>query len=191
MFLRKAALRPVPTHAIVDEQSVEAIEETLGDAEESLQQTLDRGYAELDRKQPALAGWLADEVSERADELVQSLGYFLAVTVYLAFAEAFPRRLREVDGGALQMALDTLAADEELRANDPSEILESDDVVAMGQPALLAFVQHHLEQALAQAGDDMDLTDLDRVYRAVLVEVIALSHAVESPSGHVGPEALA
>jgi hypothetical protein len=181
----------VPAHAIVDEHSVEAIEESLGDGQESLQDTLDRGYAELDRKQPALAGWLADEVSDRADELVQSLGYFLAVTVYLAFAEAFPRRLREVDGGNLQMALDTLAADEELRANDPQEILDSDDVVAMGQPALLAFVQHHLEQAIEQAGESMDLMDLDRVYRAVLVEVIALSHAVESPSGHVGPEALA
>jgi hypothetical protein len=191
VFLRKAALRPVPAHAIVDEHSVEAIEESLGEGQESLQDTLDRGYAELDRKQPALAGWLADEVSDRADELVQSLGYFLAVTVYLAFAEAFPRRLREVDGGNLQMALDTLAADEELRANDPQEILDSDDVVAMGQPALLAFVQHHLEQAIEQAGESMDLVDLDRVYRAVLVEVIALSHAVESPSGHVGPEALA
>jgi hypothetical protein len=175
----------------VDEHCVEAIEESLGDAQDALQDTLDRGYAELDRKQPALAAWLADEVSDRTDELVQSLGYFLAVTVYLAFAEAFPRRLREVDVGNLQMALDTLEADEELRANDPSEILESDDVVAMGQPALLAFVQHHLEQAIEQAGDGMDLSDLDRVYRAVLVEVIALSHAVESPSGHVGPEALA
>jgi hypothetical protein len=191
VFLRKAALRPVPSHAVVGDQAVEAVEETLGDAQDALQDALDRGYAELDRKQPALATWLADEVSGRHDELVQSLGYFLAVTVYLAFAEAFPRRLREVDGGGLQMALDTLAADEELRANDPSEILDSDDVVAMGQPALLAFVQHHLDQALEQAGTELDLADLDRVYRAVLVEVIALSHAVESPSGRVGPEALA
>jgi hypothetical protein len=191
VFLRKAALRPVPSHAVVGDQAVEAVEETLGDAQDALQDALDRGYADLDRKQPALATWLADEVSGRHDELVQSLGYFLAVTVYLAFAEAFPRRLREVDDGGLQMALDTLAADEELRANDPSEILDSDDVVAMGQPALLAFVQHHLDQALEQAGTELDLADLDRVYRAVLVEVIALSHAVESPSGRVGPEALA
>jgi hypothetical protein len=191
VFLRKAALRPVPSHAVVGDQAVESVEETLGDAQDALQNALDRGYAELDRKQPALATWLADEVSGRHDELVQSLGYFLAVTVYLAFAEAFPRRLREVDDGGLQMALDTLAADEELRANDPSEILDSDDVVAMGQPALLAFVQHHLDQALEQAGTELDLADLDRVYRAVLVEVIALSHAVESPSGRVGPEALA
>ncbi|MFW5925384.1 MAG: hypothetical protein ACOCV4_04410 [Myxococcota bacterium] len=191
MFVRKAALRPVPAHAIVDERAVAVIEESLGDAQEDLQETLDRGYQELDRKQPVLGTWLADQVSSRNDELVQSLGYFLAVTVYMAFAEAFPTRLRQVDDGSLTMALDTLAADEELRADDPGEVFESDDVVAMGQPALLAFVQHHVEQALEQAGDDIDLSELDRIYRAVLVEVISLSHAVESPSGHVGPAALA
>ncbi|MFW6086676.1 MAG: hypothetical protein ACODAG_05675, partial [Myxococcota bacterium] len=167
MFVRKAALRPVPAHAIVDERAVAVIEESLGDAQEDLQETLDRGYQELDRKQPVLGTWLADQVSSRNDELVQSLGYFLAVTVYMAFAEAFPTRLRQVDDGSLTMALDTLAADEELRADDPGEVFESDDVVAMGQPALLAFVQHHVEQALEQAGDDIDLSELDRIYRAV------------------------
>lgn len=191
MFLRKAALRPVPGHAIVDEHAVAAIEESLGDGDDDLQAALDRGYNELDRKQPVLGEWLADQVSGRNDELVQSLGYFLAVTVYLAFSEAFPTRLRPVDRGTLEMALETLAADEELRANDPGEVFESDDVVAMAQPALLSFVHHHLDQALEQAGDQLDLGDLDKVYRAVLIEVIALSHAVMSPSGRVGPEALA
>ncbi|MFW6050169.1 MAG: hypothetical protein ACODAU_03275 [Myxococcota bacterium] len=191
MFLRKAALRPIPPHAVVDDRAVAVIEEGLGSAEDELQATLDRGYNELDRKQPVLGAWLADQVSTRRDELVQSLGYFLAVTVYMAFAEAFPTRLHPVEDDALRMALDMLAADEELRAGDPSEVFESDDVVAMAQPALLSFVQHHVEQALEQAGGEIDLAELDRVYRAVLVEVIALSHAVTSPSGHVGPEVLA
>jgi hypothetical protein len=53
----------------------------------------------------------------------------------------------------------------------------------MTQPALLHFVQHHLEQALEQAGGESDLEAFDTIYRAVLVEVVALSHAVQPPEG--------
>ena len=67
--------------------------------------------------------------------------------------------------------------------NDPTEALDSDDVVAMGQPAVLDFVQHHVEEAIEQAEGDVELTELDHVYRALLVEVIALSHAVTGPRG--------
>lgn len=183
MFLRKAAIRPVPTHAVVGEEAIQAVEEQLGEDEGSLQDALDQGYRDLDRLQPALGTWVAEQVARRDDELVQSLGYFLTVAVFLVFREAFPRRLAEIDTGALQLALDMLAADEELRANDPTEVLDSDDVVAMGQPALLGFVQHHVEQALEQADGELDLSDLDRIYRALLVEVIALSHAVDAPPG--------
>lgn len=190
MFLRKAALRPVPKWAIVDEGAIEAVEQSLEEHEDDLQAVLDTGYRELDRRQPALAKWIAGEVSERQDELAQSLGYFLAVTVFQAFAEAFPTRLTEVDDGSLKMALDTLEADEELRAADPLEVFDSDDVVAMGQPVVLSYVQHHLEEALEQAGEEADLDDIEWIYRAILVEVIALSHAVRAPEGHVD-EALA
>jgi hypothetical protein len=167
----------------VDEVAIHGVEEQLLEEGAELQERLDAAYREMDRKQPALALWLAEQVSNRKDDLAQSLGYFLVVTVYMAFREAFPTRLGEVDEAQLKLAIDTLAADEELRANDPTEVLESDDIVAMGQPALLQFVQHHLEQALLQAGDNPDLDAFDHIYRAVLVEVIALSHAVRSPDG--------
>ncbi len=183
MFLRKAALRPVPRWAVVDELAIDGLEENLGDGQERLQGALDAGYREMDRLQPHLAEWLAGQVSSRKDELAQSVGYFLAVTVYLAFREAFPTRLSTVDEVSLKLAIDTLSADEELRANDPTEVLESDDVVAMGQPVVLGYVQHHFDEALAQADDDVDLEAFDIVYRAILVEVIALSHAVRSPDG--------
>ena len=183
MFLRKAALRPVPRWAIVDDLALDALEEELGDGEANLQTTLDHGYREMDRLQPELAEWLADQVSSHSDELAQSVGYFLAVTVYLAFKEAFPTRLGHVDDSSLHLAIDTLEADEELRANDPMEVLESDDVVAMGQPALLGYVQHHFDEALSQADEEADLDAFDVVYRAILVEVIALSHAVRGPAG--------
>jgi len=191
VFLRKAALRPVPRWAVVDDLAIDALEETLGEAEEDLQRTLDGGYREMDRLQPELAEYLAGQVSSRNDELAQSVGYFLAVTVYLAFREAFPTRLTTVDESSLQLALSTLDVDEELRRNDPTEVLESDDVVAMGQPALVSYVQHHFDEALSQSEGGADLDAFDTVYRAILVEVIALSHAVRAPSGTAQDPALA
>jgi hypothetical protein len=193
VFLRKAALRPVPRWAIVDEEAIATVEASLEDDETNLQESLDRGYSELDRLQPTIALWMADELSRMHDELVQSVGYFLSVTVYLAFREAFPTRLREVDEGMLQIAEATLTADEELRAEDPLEILDSDDVLAISQPSLVAYVQHHVGEALDQGEGEVDLDELDRAYRALLVQVIALSHAVASPTGELGPsrEALA
>ncbi len=187
MFLRKAALRPVPRWAIVDEEAIATVEASLEDDETNLQESLDRGYSELDRLQPTIAIWMAEELSRMHDELVQSVGYFLSVTVYLAFREAFPTRLREVDEGMLQIAEATLTADEELRAEDPMEILDSDDVLAISQPSLVAYVQHHVGEALDQGEGEVDLDELDRVYRALLVQVIALSHAVASPTGELGP----
>jgi hypothetical protein len=189
-FVRKAALRDVPPHAVVDDVAIQGVEEQLGEEGDELQQTLDGTYREMDRKQAALAAYLAEQVSGRADDLAQSLGYFLVVTVYMAFREAFPPRLGEVDETSLKLAIDTLAADEELRANDPAEMMESDDVVAMGQPALLHFVQHHLDQALSQAGEEPDLEAFDHIYRAILVEVISLSQAVQPPEGSAPPQTI-
>jgi hypothetical protein len=183
MFLRKAALRPVPRHAVVDEHFVQLVEAQLDAHEDDLQALLDRGYAEIDRRQPVLSDWLAEQLSMGHDELVQSLGYFLVITVYMTFREAFPTRLEEIDERALEIALETLTVDGELRANDPTETLDSDDVVAMGQPAVIQFVQHHVEEAVDQAEGEVELEELDRVYRALLVEVIALSHTVTAPGG--------
>lgn len=183
LFVHKAALRPVPRWAVIDEDVVARVESELEDDGESLQRTLDAAYREMDRKQPVLAEWLADRVSDRADDMAQSLGYFLVVTVYLAFREAFPTRLGVIDETALRLAIETFDADEELRRDDPSEILETDDVVAMTQPSLVRFVQHHLEEAIQQAGESPDLEAFDHVYRTVLVEVVALSHAVLPPEG--------
>jgi hypothetical protein len=166
----------------VGEEAVERVEARLGD-EETLAEALDEGFRDLDRLQPALAALLAQEVASRRDELAQSLGYFLFVAVFLAFREAFPSRLGQVDGDAVAAAVGSLEADEALRADDPDEVIDSDDVVAMGQPAVLRFVQEHLQEALDVLEDEADLDALDDVYRAILVEVIALSHAVAPPAG--------
>jgi len=193
VFFRKAALRPVPSFATVDNRYVQSMEQSLDDDDEKLQEALDRGYHDFDSKQPAVAAHAGSILSTLNDELVQALGYFLTVTVYLSFREAFPTRLTTASEDDVSIAEATIEADEEIRANDPDEALETDDVVGIAQPAVVAFVQHHVEQALEQGGDEVNLTELDRVYRSVLVEIVALSHAVASPEGVVGPprEALA
>lgn len=185
VFLRKAALRAVPGYAVVNEHALEALERALDVEPDTLQETLDIGFREMDAKQPELTAYLADQVAERGDELAQSLGYFLAITVFMAFYEAFGLRLERVDESALSLALETLAADEELRANDPFEALDSDDVIAMSQPVVIDFVQHHMQEALNQAEEGTDTDELDHVYRAILVEVVALSHAVVAPAGEI------
>ena len=185
-FLQRAAIRPVAAHAVVDESSIERVELAL-DAGTGLEPALDRGYRELDRKHPALAAFLSREIAARKDDVARSLGYFLVVAVYLIFREAFPTRLAEIDEDALSAAVDSLQTDEALRADAADEVLESDDVVAMGQPAVLDFVQQHLHEALEVAGEDADLEQLDDVYRVVLIEVIALSQCVAAPPGEVPP----
>ena len=187
MFLRRAAIAPVPRFARVEAEAVANVERSLGEDDETLQRTLDRGFRELSRRHPALAEWLSDVVADRRDELAQSLGYFLTVTVFLSFQEAFPTRLREVDRTGVEIAEQSLELDRSLRAEDGSEPFDSDDVVAMGQPAVLEFVHHHIAQAIEQGGEELDVDDLDRIYRAVLVEVIALTRAVQAPPGQIQP----
>jgi hypothetical protein len=181
-FLQRAAIRPVPAFAVVEEPAIAEVENVL-DEQGQLEGALDHGYRDLDRTQPRLATFLSEEIAARSDEVAQSLGYFLIVAVYLIFREAFPTRLAEIDEDALAAAVGSLETDEALRAEASDEVLETDDVIAMGQPAVLDFIQQHLQEALAVAGEKADLDQLDDVYRAVLVEVIALSQCVEAPPG--------
>ena len=76
-----------------------------------------------------------------------------------------------------------LTADEELRRSDPRDALDSEDIVAIDQPALVAFVNEHIERTLAQNAVAVDVDDVDVVFRAILVEILALSQAVAPPPG--------
>ncbi len=187
MYLRKAALRPVPGHAVVDEHAVRAVDDTLDQEEQDLQDWLDRGLRSLEHEQPVLSDWLEAQIDAAEHALAQSLGFFLAVSIYVIFKEAFPTRLFSVDDAALELALTTLDMDAALRADDPREALATDDVVTLGQPAVMAYLQHHIEQALEQLDDAAEAHHLEAVYRAILAEVVALSHAVAAPDGSRGP----
>ncbi|MEI8259758.1 MAG: hypothetical protein WCJ30_29180, partial [Deltaproteobacteria bacterium] len=156
---------------------------------DDLEHRIDRAFVDLDARQPALAEYLSEQIDAITDETAQALGHFLGVAVHEAFSGAFGKRLSCVDEASVAVARGSLEADEELRRGSPDEVLESDDVVAISQPHMLAFVREQLDAVLEpdEDGDasDVDLESVHRVYRAVLIEIIALSQAVEAPAGHV------
>lgn len=186
MWPARAAIRPAPAHAVVPQTAIEEVEADFSRAHD-LESRVDRAFVDLDESQPALARYLAREVDQVADETAQALGHFLGVAVHEAFTTAFGSRVRTVDDAGLEVADASFECDEELRRDAPDELLESDDVVAISQPHLMSFVRQQMDAAL-EADEDGDPADVDleavaRIYRAVMVEIMALSSSVAPPNG--------
>ena len=116
--------------------------------------------------------------------LVPGLIIIGALTLWLAFEKAHGNHLDEVTEEQLAATDELLTLDEELRRADPAESLDSDDVIAMEQPHVLAFVHEHIDATLDAHAEDIDVDDVHVVYRTVLVEVLALSYAVRRPEGY-------
>ncbi|MCX7808152.1 MAG: hypothetical protein N2515_06060 [Deltaproteobacteria bacterium] len=183
MFFRKAAIRPIPRWAVVDEEAVLAVEAMLELSDEAFEQAMEQAYRQMEERQPTLTAWLVAQFTFHENELVQSVAFFLAVSVYMAFREAFPTRLQTIDAAQLELAIETFITDESIRQEDPIEVMETDDIIAVGQPAVVHFIQSHVDEAIGQAGENPPLDAFDHVYRSLLVEVVALSHAVSPPHG--------
>jgi hypothetical protein len=188
MWPARAAIRAVPAHAVVPDDAVDRIEAAFSSATD-LEAHIDRAFGQMDGAQPAIARFVQREVDAVSDDVAQTLGHFLGVAVHEAFTAAFGTRVRRVDEAALEVARASLECDEELRRATPDESLESDDVVAMSQPHLLAFVRTQLENVLEPDDDgappEIDIEAISAVYRAVLVEIMALSQSVDPPGGAV------
>lgn len=184
-MFRGGALRRPPAWAVISEETLADIEQRLDVDGMDLQSLLDAGYAEIDSEQAILSAWVADRVAACHDELAQSLGYFLVITVFLAFKEAVGARLAQVDEEKIALAEVLLETDEELRAEDPLEVLQSDDIIGIGQPALVEYIQHHMTEAVGQAEGEPPVEEFDFVYRTLLIEVIALTESVAAPLGSI------
>src|SRR4051794_28451328 len=112
MWPARAAIRPVPSHAVVPRDAVESVETDFSSAED-LESRVDRAFGQLDVQQPALARFLAAEVDSVRDDTAQALGHFLGVAIHEVFVEAFRSRLRVVDDSALEFAKASFECDEE------------------------------------------------------------------------------
>ena len=194
MWVRGAAIRPVPSYAVVDREVLDRIEEELAENGLSPKSDLDDAFGRFETTQQALTQNAAQVLARPLDETALALGYFLTIAVWLAFERAFGARLVEVDDQALEAAQSALTLEEELRATHSEEPLELEDVMAIEQPGILAFVNEHVEAAL-EPGDgeprEVDVDDVHAVYRCVLVLTLALSHAVSPATGARPREMLA
>jgi hypothetical protein len=198
MWVRGAAIRPVPPYAVVDREVLDRIEDELAENGLSPKSDLDDAFGRFEQTQAALAQSAAQVLARPLDETALALGYFLTIAVWLSFERAFGTRLGEVDAQALEAAQSALTLEEELRATHSNEPLELEDVMAIEQPGILSFVNEHVEAALEPADGssggearDVDVDDVHAVYRNVLVMTLALSHAVSPASGARPREMLA
>ena len=184
MWVRRSAIRPVPRYARLPESSIRSMEATFSAADGRAQQLARASYERLTAQQPALTAYLARKLSASLDDTALALGHMLALAVYVGFESFAGSALRSLTPEAVAAADLALSADEELRRSDPRDALDSEDIVAIDQPALVAFVNEHIERTLEQHADVVDVDDVDVVFRVILVEIVALSHAVAPPPGY-------
>lgn len=182
MWVRRAAIRPVPIYAELPLKALADVEDRLGAEDDGARERLDEAFARFEKTQPALAERISDALGEPLDETALALGYFLTLAIWLAFDAVFGADLDEVSETALDGVEESLKLDEQLRSTDPAEAVDSDDVVAMEQPHALAFVHEHLDAALEANASEVDVDDVHAIYQVVLVEILALSYAVRPPA---------
>jgi hypothetical protein len=195
MWVRGAAIRPVPRYAVVDAATLDQIERELADDSPRAHGELDSAFARFESTQPYLADALSQLLARPLDETALALGYFLSIAIWLAFERTFGEaRLREVSQDALEATEQAIKLEEELRAAHGDEPFDLDDVVSVEQPNVLAFVHEHVDAALDPAtvdrapgvGDgaedaekeEVDVDDVHGVYRAIVLLTLCLSHAV-------------
>ena len=182
MWVRRAAIRPVPSFAQIPLRALAEVEDQLANDDEEARTKLDEAFARFERTQPALADRIAQILSGPLDETALALGYFLTLAVWLAFDSVFHDELEEISAVALTGVEESLKLDEQLRLADPAEALDSDDVIAMEQPDVLSFVHEHIDAALEANASEVDVDDVHEIYRVVLIEVLSLSYSVRPPA---------
>jgi hypothetical protein len=187
VWVRRAAIRPVPAFAQVPLRALTTVEDELGEDDEQARTRLDEAFARFERTQPALAERISKTLNGPLDETALALGYFLTLAIWLAFDRVFGSDLVEVTETALGGVEEALALDEQIRLSDPAEAVETDDVVEMEQPDVLTFVREHLDAALEVNASEVDVDDVHAIFHVVLVEILALSYAVRPPSNWAVP----
>ena len=178
MFVQHVALKPIPPHARVEQAAITQVLERLSGGHAVLQDTLDGGFRRMELQHPALCDFVAEELSRIDGPAPQTLGYFLFVVVYLAFVEAFGPRLGALDDAAIELTRARLHTDGELRDAGTAGDSYSEDLVAVGQPALVRLLRTEIERALSEAPGGQEWRDAEPPYEALLIQILALTQAV-------------
>jgi hypothetical protein len=184
MWVRRSAIRPVPSYARIPTHALDVLRLELAEGDEDMTRVqLDEAFERFELLQPVLAAHLTETLSQPLDETATGLGYFLAIAVWIGFEQVHQDKIGCVGEEELIATRELLELDEQLRRMDPADILETDDVIAMEQPELLKFVHDHVDATLESHADDIDIDDVHEVYRVILTEILALSYSVERPLG--------
>ncbi len=195
VWVRGAAIRPVPPYAVLGDGVLAAVERELGRDGELAEDALDAAFERFDKTQPQLSEYIEELLERPLDETALALGHFLVIAVWMAFDRSFGPRLGRVTTDALAATIAAVTLEEELRAEHAEEPLDLDDVMAFEQPRVLSFVNEHVDAALevgeGEAGKDTDVDDVHTVYKAVVIITLALSHAVTPDAGSKVRELLA
>jgi hypothetical protein len=171
MLIPPGALQPVPAFAVVPEDAIIAVLKRVT-ADAAVEPRLQAAFRTLELEHPALASFVGSELSELEDASAQALAYFLFLAVFMAFREAFGDRLAEVAQSDLDAVLDRLIVDSEVRGAACQAHSYSEDAIALGQPALMRLVHSELRDG------DPDAADAEPMLQALLVQIVALTHAV-------------
>jgi hypothetical protein len=188
VWVRRSAIKPVPRFARVPAGALAAVRALLSGSDEQQRAFVRERLERLSAAHPGLARYLRGRWQLAPDAAASALGQMLAVAVFTAFESAPGLRLRPVSDDLVAASDAALGTDEALRQSDPMDALDSEDIVAIEQPALVAFVNEHVGLTLERHAGSIDIDQVALVFRAILVEILALSQAVLPPPGHAAGE---
>src|SRR5690606_22666625 len=97
---------------------------------------LDDAFEEFEEQQPVLASYVGQILSRSTSEATIALGFFLSLSIWLAFSRTHGTAVQTVAEEDLHSTLEHFTLDENLRMGEPQASLETVDVIAMEQPAL-------------------------------------------------------
>lgn len=137
---------------------------------------------ELVRHQPALAEFCAIRLGTLEDTRVRDVARLALSSLFGAFQLEFGTRLLSLSHEHVLDAERRLQADEDQRCRTGQEPLDTDDVVAREQPALLSPLNELVSLVLDDPTRQLDIDELWEAFRLCLVLVMALSAAVPPPT---------
>jgi hypothetical protein len=195
MWVRAAAIRPVPKYALVRRRVLELVGKRVDKANAQGQGTT--FVSNFDRAQPILAKQLHRLLERPLDETARALGIYLGTSLWMAFEESFGGRLERVSVEVWKATEESIRVEEELRREHAEEPLDLEDVVMLEQPEIVEWVHELVDAATDVSEDDsdnngeVDVDDLHLVYRTALTLALALSYGVKPPEGELVREIMA
>lgn len=183
MWVRQSALRPVPSYARLSEHAISRVREQLLEENAHSEAALDEAFDGFEDAQKPLADHVGEVLGGSLSDTLLAVGYFLSLTIWLTFQRSIGSELQTISQDELHSTMELFALDEELRQGRPHDPLDTDDVVAMEQPALVQLVHEHIKKVLDQEGSEVNAEHVRKIYRMLLIEILSLSYAVRAPAG--------